>query len=445
MSLANKSASYLTRDIFLFITNLITSIVIARNLGPEIMGIWIALNFIPAYVEMFGRTKIDISSIYFLGKGKYEIGDVRNALNLIASISGILIITLIIIFLENISITLFKEEFSLYTDYILLISVVIPLNLFYLNYLYLHNSKEDVVSMNYMILSRILTLSLVGIPGLIFFNFGVFHLVCCIIGSYIFALTVGVSRFEDSPRKGPFLNIKLLRDLFKYASNMYISGLFISLNSYIANTFVLLYGSASQITFYALAQQFSYMLLKIIDSMNVFVFPAVSKRKIEEAGEFISKAFRTATVIMIPVIFLSSLAIYPAIYFLYGEAFLPIVLPFLILLLGILFSSTSSSILMFFVGTGKPQIIAKILIVPILIQLIISPFAIPSFGIIGASGVLSLGMILSSIIQVIIFLNRSDQSFKKDLIFRKPDLIRITSFFKVFFANILRKKKFLSS
>ena len=226
---------------------------------------------------------------------------------------------------------------------------------------------------------------------------------------------------------------------------MYISGLFISLNSYIANTFVLLYGSASQITFYALAQQFSYMLLKIIDSMNVFVFPAVSKRKIEEAGEFISKAFRTATVIMIPVIFLSSLAIYPAIYFLYGEAFLPIVLPFLILLLGILFSSTSSSILMFFVGTGKPQIIAKILIVPILIQLIISPFAIPSFGIIGASGVLSLGMILSSIIQVIIFLNRSDQSFKKDLIFRKPDLIRITSFFKVFFANILRKKKFLSS
>ena len=99
---------------------------------------------------------------------------------------------------------------------------------------------------------------------------------------------------------------------------------------------------------------------------------------------------------------------------------------------------------MFFVGTGNPQIIAKILIVPILIQLIISPFAIPSFGIIGAAGVLSIGMILSSIIQVIIFLNRSDQSFKKDLIFRKPDLVRITSFSKDFFTNILRKNKFLT-
>jgi len=442
MSLANKSASYLTRDIFLFITNLFTSIVIARNLGPEIMGIWIALNFIPAYAEMFGRTKIDISAIYFLGKGKYEIGDVRNALNLIASISGILIIILIIIFLENISILLFKEEFSLYRDYIILISTVIPLNLFYLNYLYLHNSREDVVSMNYMILSRVLSLSLIGIPGLIFFNFGVFHLIFCLIGSYIFALTIGVLKFKDFPRKGPFINFKLLRDLFKYASNMYISGLFISLNSYIANTFLLLYGSASQITFYALAQQFSYMLLKIIDSMNVFIFPAVSKKKIEEAGEFISKAFRTATVIMIPVIFLSSLSIYPAIYFLYGEAFLPIVLPFLILLIGILFSSTSSSILMFFVGTGNPQIIAKILTIPVLIQLIISPFVIPSFGIIGAAGVLSLGMILSSIIQVIIFLNLSNQRFKKDLFFRKSDLKRITSFFKESFTNILRKKVF---
>ena len=78
MNIANKAFSVLGRDLFLLFSNLVTSIVIARTLGPEIMGIWVILNTIPSYAEMFGRTKVDLAAVYFLGKGKYQIGDISS-------------------------------------------------------------------------------------------------------------------------------------------------------------------------------------------------------------------------------------------------------------------------------------------------------------------------------------------------------------------------------
>ena len=68
MSFAKKSFSILKRDILLFVLNVFTSIVIARKLGPELLGIWIIISLIPAYAEAFGRTKFDLAAVYFIGK-----------------------------------------------------------------------------------------------------------------------------------------------------------------------------------------------------------------------------------------------------------------------------------------------------------------------------------------------------------------------------------------
>ena len=82
MDLASKSLSVLIRDIFLVFSTLLTSVVIARTLGPEVMGVWIILNIIPSYAEMFGRTKVEIAAVFFLGKKVHSVGDVVATLNL---------------------------------------------------------------------------------------------------------------------------------------------------------------------------------------------------------------------------------------------------------------------------------------------------------------------------------------------------------------------------
>jgi O-antigen/teichoic acid export membrane protein len=430
MSLASKSFSVLGRDLFLLFSSLLSSVVIARTLGPEIMGIWVILNTIPSYAEMLGRTKVDLSAVYFLGKGKYKLGDITNALNIIAASSSLLILVLIAIFYDSIVLNLLKDNADLYSIYMMAILIVIPFNLFYMNYMYLHIFNEDVKSINYMILARALFMFLTFIPGLIFFNFEIPQLVFCFITSYGLALIVGVSRYKHQHRDGPFINKKLIKDLFSYAYKMYISGLLLNLNSYIANTFLILYGSPAQITFYALAQQFSIILLKITDSMNTFIFPSASKKDPNDAKIYIAKAFRTASVLMFPIGIISAILISPSVYIIYGSSFLPIIEPFRILLIGVIFSSITSTICMYFMSSGRPEIITRTLIIPVTVQLVVSPYIIPLYGIQGAAVALSTGMVLGGFAQIIAFLRLTRLNFKDDLVFKKQDVMTVISFIK---------------
>ncbi len=66
MSLSVKVFSIFQRDLLLFITNLVTGILLARFLGPSALGIFGILSMVPAYAEGFGRIKVDIAAVYFI-------------------------------------------------------------------------------------------------------------------------------------------------------------------------------------------------------------------------------------------------------------------------------------------------------------------------------------------------------------------------------------------
>ena len=68
MSFGAKSFSVFKRDILLLVLNVLTSVVIARKLGPDLLGLWVIVSLIPSYAEAFGRTKFDLAAVYFLGK-----------------------------------------------------------------------------------------------------------------------------------------------------------------------------------------------------------------------------------------------------------------------------------------------------------------------------------------------------------------------------------------
>ena len=75
MTITDKLFSIFTRDVVLFVTTLLTGVVIARYLGPEKMGIWTLLLLIPGYAEAFGRLQLEVSSVYFIGKRKIKLGE----------------------------------------------------------------------------------------------------------------------------------------------------------------------------------------------------------------------------------------------------------------------------------------------------------------------------------------------------------------------------------
>ena len=70
MRLSISIIKILKRDIYIQAISFITSILIARNLGPYVLGIWSILRLIQGYIETFGRTKTEFASIYFIGRKK---------------------------------------------------------------------------------------------------------------------------------------------------------------------------------------------------------------------------------------------------------------------------------------------------------------------------------------------------------------------------------------
>ena len=78
----------------LFLTNIITSVIIARKLGPDMRGLFAILLLIPGYAEAFGRLKFDIAAVYFLGKKKGSLGEIVFLLNMLAILTSTIIISL---------------------------------------------------------------------------------------------------------------------------------------------------------------------------------------------------------------------------------------------------------------------------------------------------------------------------------------------------------------
>tara|TARA_B110000879_G_C11048830_1_gene461942 strand:+ start:201 stop:470 length:270 start_codon:yes stop_codon:yes gene_type:complete len=81
-------------------------------------------------------------------------------------------------------------------------------------------------------------------------------------------------------------------------------------------------------------------------------------------------------------------------------------------------------------SSGRPEIITRTLIIPVIVQLVIAPYIIPLYGIQGAAIALSTGMIIGSFAQIIAFLRLTGLNFKDDLVFNKQDIMTVISFIK---------------
>jgi len=110
LSLSNKIIGVFGRDILLYVVSIFTGVLIARNLGPEILGYWMILTLITGYAEAFARPKTDIASIYFIGKNIYSKEDVLFNLNIISLVCSLLIISIYLCFFNQIYAFLFIKS-----------------------------------------------------------------------------------------------------------------------------------------------------------------------------------------------------------------------------------------------------------------------------------------------------------------------------------------------
>ena len=434
MSFAQKTFSIFKRDVLLFILNIFTSIVIARKLGPELLGIWIIILLIPGYAEAFGRIKFDLAAVYFIGKKKYIENEILYHLNIVAITTGIFIVALIFIFKDYINQLLFDGEPN-NLIFIYAILPIIPLNFLYLNYSYLLISREDIKYYNYMIIIKAIIDSGGACILLLVFDLGLWSVLMASVLSVLTALIFGRWRFNKTninPKRIFKLNIGLLKEFFNYSYKLYIGGLISFLNIYLMKSFLSIYMIPEKVAFYSMAQDRATLLDKLPAAANVMLYPVVSKSNQSDSSKSTAKAFRIILILGTLSSIIFAILIKPLVYIMYGEPYLPMVVPFLIVLPGILIKGTTSLFVSYFTGSGRADLVMKLSIFPLILQLILGFILIRYFGVFGAAFSFTLGMLFFSILEIFFFLKLSKNSFK-DLIPESSDYLYIYNFFKLKF------------
>ena len=432
MSFAQKTFSIFKRDVLLFILNIFTSIVIARKLGPELLGIWVIISLIPSYAEAFGRTKFDLAAVYFIGKKKYIENEILYHLNLVAITTGISITVLILIFKDYINQFLFNGTPNSLT-FIYAILPIISLNFLYLNYSYLLISREDIKYYNYMVIIK----AIIGSGGacllLLVFDFGLWSVLMASVLSVLIALIFGRWRFNKTNINSTRvfkLNTGLLIDFFNYSYKLYLGGIISYLNVYLMKSLLAIYMTPEKLAFYSMAQERATLLNKLPAAANVLLYPVVSRSNQSDSSISTIKAFKIILILGTLSSIIFAFLIKPLVYILYGELYLPMVIPFLIILPGILINGTCSVFTSYFTGSGRSDLVMKLSIFPLILQIILGFILIRYFGIFGAAFTFTLGMSFLSILQIFFFLKLSKTSFK-ELIPVSSDYIYIYNFFKL--------------
>jgi O-antigen/teichoic acid export membrane protein len=423
MSIAHNSSRVLKRDVFLYATRIFTSAVIARKLGPEMLGISTVLFLIPSFAEAFGRMKFDIAAVYFLGKQKYVIGEVVWTLNFLALATAGLIIGVILWQFDWLYGLLFSQSNfqARYLVYVVLLSI--PLQFLWMNYSYLLLHTEDIVTYNWMIIIKALISSFLAIALLLVFDLGLWAVVGAFVLGTLLSLLFALARFEDGERKGPRLNRPLIRDLFQYASKLYAAGLVGQLQLYLTNLLVVTLLVPAQVAFFSLARSFGDMIDRVPAALNTILFPRLTKIYCrEEAASLAARAFRSLVVLLSAVGVAAAVFVFPAVYVVYGSKYLPLVVPFWILLPGILSAGTTTPFMQYFMSINRADLGITLPIPPLVLQALIALWLIPKHGAVGAALAFSLGLLLSSGINIWMFLRLSTCTARGDLAVRGDDL-----------------------
>jgi O-antigen/teichoic acid export membrane protein len=406
MSIVKNSFSVLQRDLFLLLTNLVTGIVIARVLGPEMLGLWAVLQLIPGYAEAFGRLKFDIAAVYFLGKKRASLSEMIFLLNAIALISSFVLIILVVWQFEWVYGKLFQSSSLDLRQLACTILVMIPLQFLFTNYSYLHLYREDFTVYNRMILIRALISPVVGIFLLLVLDLGLAAVLSgTILATFLSLLYGGIMMARVEPSRFSW-NYGLLKDMAVYSFHLYIGGIIGHLQATSTILLTALYLPAAQIAFFSIAKGRAEMFCqKVPDALNAVLFPRVSKNEDQnESALLIARAFRIALLILIFTGLILMVLIKPAVYILYGEDFLPLVIPFWIIMPGLVLYQASSVVVQYFSGIGRADLLPKILFPAFVVQMILLYLLIQPFGIVGVSISFLLSNVILAIIQLYVFL-----------------------------------------
>ncbi len=422
----------------------ITSIILARYLGPEGRGaygvIMATIIMLPTMLN-FG---LNAAAPHYISTGKMRLERLCRSLFVICIVTSILPIcilyacyaglplqllpakTTLLVFVA-VSILLFSGMFQTFMhqlligfeDFSLFSYIRLSSNIFYVLYLAAKTIASGEMTLEYVVI------------GLVIKDF-------LLQTAFILRLR----RYWPSNPESGFLSWPEMRKLYSYSFRAYFANLVQSFNYkldiYIVNYF---HGLAAT-GIYCVAVSIAQILNVIPGAVASVAFPRTgSQGNSEEHLKSLTVGCRTITLLTV-ICSLALIAAFPYVLVpLLGDKFQPSYYPFLGLLVGITVFAPTRILTAFLAGRGKPELNLIGSVAGVIVTILMDLILIPKFGGVGAAIATSLSYSITAVIAILFFKRNTGLTLNEIMVIKKSDVSYLIDRIKLVFASKIRTKQ----
>ena len=387
----NVFETYATRVILLGVT-LLTTIVVARFLGPEGRGLYAVAAALGSLGVQFGNAGLHTANVYYAARQPehlpYLVGN-----TLLIGLGGGTVLAAA----AAVVVWLVPGLISLHGAILVLGLMWIPLGITYLliqdlllgvHQVRAYNLLEAVNKSLPLILMAVLVLTrLVSVAN--FFATTVLVIAGC--GLW------GLVRLRSAGSIRPSISVPLLATSFHYALRTYLVTLF-AFFVFRADLFMVQHMlGAADAGLYSIASSMADSVWLLAVVVGTILLPKLSsERDLKTKLHLTQRALAGIVVSLLPLLLAGSLLSGPVIRILFGPAFMPSRMPFILLMPGMLFLGIETVAMQFLNSVGCPVSVVWVMASCAALNFTANLWAIPRYGISGASVVSSLTYFLAA-------------------------------------------------
>ena len=430
-----KSLSSFITSIVMFAMNLISGALVARILHPSGRGQFALIIMVPMLLSTMGALGVRISNIYFIGKRRYEIGEVFGTSIIIACCCSTILLGGFIVSSPWVFPMILKEVNPIFV-WISITMVPFLIMSSYIGGMLLGlikiNSLNAATFMSgFVQLMLILILVVIG-------KFGVKGAVIAFMGETLFGLAILLTLILKYVGTKVTFRIKAVVEFIKFGVKGHIGNIFQYLN-YRLDFFLLAYFTNSvEIGYYFIATAISEKLWLISGSVGTVLFPFVSSVEPESVKTFTSKVCRHTLFITILLGVILAVTSKLVILIIFGKAYLPSLQPLLILIPGVVMLSIAKVLNGDLAGRGRPELGSRSAGISLIINVSLNLILIPKWGISGAALSSTVSYTIVSLVMLYYYVKLSGSNPFDATIIQPND-------FKLYISYLKRGKAWLST
>jgi len=398
-----STAETMAYNFVVALTVFISSVFVARTLGPELKGIYSLLVLIPAVLYTLGHFGINLATNFFIANKQENRANVANtslAISLALGMFFALLGFLIHLLLKNIFLPGVSNIFFI------IVLLIIPTQLVFSSLDNTLLGMKQVRLFNQFYFGKVAINTLLVI--LIYFIWGgnLLLFILALLFSQLLLLPILIKYVKKSVFLSfNFYNRLTARKLFRFGLKNYLNYLTLYLEFKIDILIVYSFLGSLSVGFYSIAVAAAETSTILVSAINTVIFPLIAGTKLANEAKR-HKVFSiffslVSSVIISALLFLLAPLLVPAVF---GDAFTPAVYPLQILAVATIFSNLKRTIMNNFSAEDKSHINNFVNLPSLALNICLNIFLIPRFGITGAAYASLTSYVLSGTAMLIIYL-----------------------------------------